>query len=60
MKHNKSETPIKKNLEEIYQLAKEGISKDDKQFLLDEIDSMIKTLEDWKENNPPIIQRKAS
>ncbi len=60
MKKHKSETPIKKNLEEIYQLAKTGISKGDKEFLLDEIDDMIKTLEDWKENNPPITKRKAS
>ena len=54
MKNNKSDTSIKKNLKEIYQLAKEGISKEDKEFLLYELDGMIKTLEDWKKNNPPV------
>lgn len=57
---NKPESPIKKNLEEIHQVAKTGISKDDKQFLLDELDSMIATLEDWKDNNQPMPKKKAS
>lgn len=60
MKINKSASPIKKNLEEVYQTAKKGIAKADKEFLLDELDSMIETLEDWKENNQPIPKRKAS
>ncbi len=40
--------------------AKKGISKKDKEFLLDELDSMIETLEDWRENNPPLPKRKTS
>lgn len=60
MKKNKPKSPIKKNLEEIYQAAKTGISKEDKDFILHELDSMIETLEAWKNNNQSLPQKKAS
>ncbi len=61
MKGNNKKSPVKSNLEEIYKVAKKGISKENKDLLLDELDTMIQTLEDWKNNNPEIIEkRKAS
>ncbi len=58
MKKDKSVTPIKKNLEEIYQKTKEGISKTDKEYLLDELAEMAKSIEEWKSNNPEDVQHK--
>jgi len=54
-------SPTKKFVQDMNQHIEEnGISKEDKDFLLDELDSMIDTLEDWKKNNPAIPQKKAS
>lgn len=58
MNNDKPVTPIKKNLEEIYQKAKEGISKKDKEYLLDELSEMAKSIEEWKSNNPEDMQHK--
>ena len=61
MNENKSNSPIKKNLEEIYKNAKEGISKEDKEYLLSELDKMAKSIEEWKANNSEdIAHKKAS
>ncbi len=58
MNHDKPITPIKKNLEEIYQKAKEGISKTDKEYLLEELAEMANSIEEWKSNNPEDAQHK--
>ena len=49
--NNKPTSPIKKNLEEIYQTAKKGISKENKDYLLSELEEMAKSIEEWKANN---------
>ena len=51
-------SPIKKNLQEIYNKAKEGISKKNKEYLLKELYEMAKSIEEWKANNPEDMQHK--
>lgn len=78
---SKTKPPIKKNLEEIYEKAKEGISQkwknpthsfventnnivqsgispEDKDLLVNELDEMVEMLEEWKVNNPEDVPRK--
>jgi len=42
----------------LYQKVKEGISKKDKEYLLDELSEMAKSIEEWKSNNPEDMQHK--
>ena len=42
---------MNKNLEEIYQVAKQGISKENKDYLLTELEEMAKSIEEWKTKN---------
>jgi len=55
---SKPKSPIKKNLEEIYDKAKEGISKENKEYLLKELDELAKSIEKWKANNSDGKQHK--
>jgi len=49
---------FKKSFEDLYKVAKTGISKEDKALLLAELDKMKATLEKWKAENVP--QKKTS
>jgi len=52
---------FKKSFEDLYKVAKTGITKEDKALLLAELDDMKATLEKWKaENTKNVPQKKAS
>jgi gas vesicle protein len=54
-------SPTKKFIQDINQHIQEnGISKEDKDFLMDELDDMIEMLQNWKDENQPIPHKKAS
>ena len=42
---------FKKSFEDLYEVAKTGINKEDKELLLAELDEMKATLEKWKAEN---------
>jgi len=42
----------------MYQLAKTGITKEEKNLILSELDEMTAMLEEWKANNPEDLSRK--
>ncbi len=53
--------PLTKNLQDIYKVAKTGISKENKAYLLDELEALAKSIEEWKAANPKEnTQKKAS
>lgn len=46
-----NQNKFKKSFEDLYKVAKTGISKEDKALLLAELDGMAAILEKWKADN---------
>ena len=53
-----NQNKFKKSLEDMYKIAKTGISKEDKDLILSELDDMEEMLKRWKANNSEVIQQK--
>ena len=57
-KQKKWVSPTENFIKNVDEVVKSGISKEDKQLLLDELDEMVKMLEDWKADNPETTSKK--
>ena len=44
--------PTQSFIEEVDVIVKNGISQEDKEFLIDELEEMVEMLQEWKATNP--------